>query len=247
MSRMYGGWARAMGGWLFAAVGCGGTTVIPPSEAPKPSTAAESLVCDRPVENFAQGAVGQFPAGWKVRDDGQEGLGAQTYQIAELDGERVLHGTWQQETVTIGLVIENWDLNQHPVLRYRWRAVKLPAGADETKDGLNDTGAAVYAIWKVGFPMYVRGIKYAWSSTLPTGTRTSKRLKHDQMLVMESGETNLDTWQTVEVDVQAHALTFFERDGGVGNPNGIALMTDADSTETAAEAYFADFELCHYE
>jgi len=228
--------------------GCGGTTVVPPSQAPQPSKSdTEKLVCDRKVEDFSDNQPGVFPSDWKVRDSGQEELGAETYEVVEVEGGRALHGKWQKETVTVGLVIEDWDINRYPVLRYRWKATQLPAGGDETRDDLNDTGAAVYAIWKVGFPMYVRGIKYAWSTTLAEGTRTSKRMKHDQMLVMDSGEAHLGQWRTVEVDVQMHALTFFEEKGGVGNPNGIAVMTDADSTGSSAEAYFTDFELCHYE
>jgi len=238
-----------MAAWICIAggLGCGGTTVVPPSQAPQPKSDEEKLVCDRVVEDFADDTLGAFPKDWQVRDSDQQDLAAKTYEVVEVDGGRALHGTWQAETVTIGLVLKDWDLNRHPVLRYRWKVMQLPAGADETRDDLNDTAAAVYASWKVGFPMMVRGIKYAWSTSLAEGTRTSKRMKHDQMLVMGSGDTHLGEWRTVEVDVQMHALTFFEEKGGVGNPDGIAVMTDADSTGTSAEAYFADFELCHYE
>jgi hypothetical protein len=78
---------------------------------------------------------------------------------------------------------------------------------------------------------------------LPVGTRSSKRLGYDQMLVVESGQDRVGSWQTVRVDVRAHYRAFFGRDDSA-SPTGIAVMTDADATASHAEAYYADFRLC---
>jgi Protein of unknown function (DUF3047) len=247
---------------VVACAACGGTTVLaplaqPPTVNAQPGDSAAAadgggeptgpkLVCDKVIDDFASLAVGAHPSNWQPRDDDTAELAKRVYTVADgEDGKRVLHAVWQEKTVTIGLPVPDWDMDAYPILSWRWKAVKLPEGADESVSDKNDTGAAVYASWKVGFPMFVRGIKYAWSSSLAIGTRTSKRMKHDQMLVVESGRENLGQWRTVRVDVRDHARKFFE-DDEIAPPDGIAIMTDADSTKTAAEAYFADFRLCHF-
>jgi hypothetical protein len=168
------------------------------------------------------------------------------YVVEEQSGRRVLHAKFLRETVTLALVVEHWNLDVHPILQWQWKAVSLPVGGKETDSSANDTGAAVYAIWRVGFPFQLRGIKYAWSSTLPVGTHSSKRLGYDQMLVVESGQKHVGSWQTERVNVRAHYRELFGRDDAP-SPTGIAVMTDADATSSQAEAYYADFRLCRIE
>ena len=202
-------------------------------------------MCDRIVEDFSSSTPGEFPSGWHAQggDDPAGVLGKSLYVVEEQAGQRVLHAKFLRETVTIARVVPDWSLEERPILQWKWKAVSLPDGGRETDSSLNDTGAAVYAIWKIGFPFYLRGIKYAWSSTLPVGTRSSKRLGYDQMLVVESGPERIGTWQTVRVDVRANYREFFGRDDA-DSPTGIAVMTDADATSSQAEAYYADFRLC---
>jgi hypothetical protein len=223
-----------------AAVGCG-TTVRSPDQAGP--IAPMEVQCDRVVDDFSGSEVGKFPSGWEARDDDTKDLAREVY-VVEKDGERnVLHGTYKERTVTIGRQVENWSFEEYPILEFEWKAVTLPTGAVETEDDKNDSGAAVYAIWKLAPPMFVRGIKYAWSSTLPVGTRASKRLNHDQLVVMETGTKHVGTWQTVRVNVLRHYRELFDKKDAEP-PDGIALMTDADSTNSRAEAYFANFKLC---
>jgi hypothetical protein len=206
---------------------------------------AKRIVCDRLIDDFASTPAGEFPRGWRTRDAGEmPAATADKLHVVELDGgKKVLHSTHKREAITIGRKIPDWKLTEYPYLEWRWKAVKLPLGGDERESGTNDSGAGVYVIWDVGFPFYVDGIKYAWSTTLPVGTRLSRRLGHDQLVVSESGARHLGKWRTVRVNVLDHHRRFFDRDEPRA-PDGIALLTDADSTGTEAEAYYADFRLC---
>jgi len=212
------------------------------------STDPKQVVCDRVIEDFSGSAAGEFPVGWRAQgeDDPERVHDKSLYVVEEQAGQRVLHAKFLRETVTIALVVKDWNIAEHPILQWKWKAASLPHGGQETDSSRNDTGAAVYAVWHIGFPFYLRGIKYAWSSTLPVGTRSSKRLGYDQMLVVESGKKRVGSWQTVRVDVRAHYQAFFGRDDKA-NPTGIAVMTDADATSSQAEAYYADFRLCRVE
>ena len=162
--------------------------------------------------------------------------------MVERQPERsVLHATYQDQPITIALPLEDWDLDAYPILQWSWRAVRLPKGADERNSGTNDSTASVYAVWEVGLPFMVRGIRYAWSTTLSVGTTISRRLGYDKVVVLESGPST--EWRTARVNVKQHYAKLFERDDKAP-PSGIAILTDADSTGSESEAYYADFRLC---
>jgi hypothetical protein len=164
--------------------------------------------------------------------------------VVEQEGEgRVVHARFREKPLTIGTPVKDWDLERYPILEWRWRAVTLPTGGDETNSDTNDSAAAVYAVWHLGFPMMVRGIKYSWSTSLPIGVHASKRLGYDQLLIVETGQERLGTWQRVQVNVAEHAARFF-KGTEVGAPDIVALFTDADDTQSDSEAYFDEFRLC---
>jgi hypothetical protein len=206
------------------------------------------VVCDRVVEDFGNSSPGAFPQGWRARDEDDTAYArtSRTFVVEEHGGRNVLHATFRGRTVTIGRPVGDWDIDRYPILEWRWRVVSIPEGADERDPKRNDSAAAVYAIWDVGFPMMVRGLKYAWSSSVPIGTRASKRLGYDHLVVVDSGPSRLGRWQTVRVDVRSDAARAFKK-RNLGAPDGIAVFTDADATRSAAEVYYADFKLCRTE
>ncbi|HEX9620678.1 MAG TPA: DUF3047 domain-containing protein [Polyangiaceae bacterium] len=207
--------------------------------------AAPRIVCDRVVEDFSSTPAGAFPVGWRTRDADEmpEAKQRGLYVVEEREGRKVLHAKYRERAITIGKKIPSWNLEQYPFLEWEWRVEVLPERGNERDSSTNDSAAGVYVIWDVGFPFHVDGIKYAWSTTLPTGSRLSRRLGHDQLLVMESGRDHRATWRKVRVDVRDHHARFFGRETP-RSPDGIALLTDADATSSAAEAYYANFRLC---
>ena len=237
---------------------CGGSTIHQPiavqSSTDGPTTsgaaaaASKRVICDRLVEDFSATPIGEFPVGWRTRAAGEMPFATakKIYTVEREQGRSVLHGVFTEKPITIGRLVQDWDLEEYPIVEWQWKAIRLPEGGDETRSEVNDAGAAVYAIWDVGFPMMIRGIKYSWSTTLPVGTHASKRLGYDQLLVMESGEANLGQWQTVRVDVLENSKQFFGWDEA-NAPDGLALYTDAGDTQSTAEAFWADFKLCRIE
>ena len=232
--------------------GCGpelGTIAVEPS-VPTPKSAKriaahEEILCDRILENFDATSEGAFPSKWHTRSASDKPIAIETEAyVVRREGERnVLHATYRDQPITIALPVDDWDLEQYPILQWSWRAVVLPPGADEREGATNDSAAGVYVIWEIGVPFMIRSVKYAWSSMLPVGTTVSRRLGHDQVVVMSSGREPSDGWRTTRVNVKEHYRELFERDE-LERPSGIAILTDADSTGTEAEAYYADFRLC---
>jgi len=237
------GVVRALGALVLAAP----ALVLAFSEdaaAAPPATPAK-VVCDRVLEDFSASKVGAFPTGWRSKEASEMSLATSSGRyVVEQDGARkVLHATYRDQAVTIGKGFDGWDLNQYPVLQFQWKASKLPKGGNEDSMSQNDCGAAVYGFWDIGFPFSVNSIKYSWSSTLKVGTEISKRLGHDFVRVMQSGESGVGQWHTVRVDVRSDYQRLFKT-GDLPAPSGIAVLTDADATRSEAEAYYADFRLC---
>jgi len=214
------------------------------SVAAPPATPAK-VVCDRVLEDFSASKVGAFPTGWRSKEASEMSLATASGRfVVEQDGARkVLHATYRDQAITIGKAFDGWDLNQYPVLQFQWKASKLPKGGNEDSMSHNDCAAAVYGFWDIGFPFSVNSIKYSWSSTLKVGTEISKRLGHDFVRVMQSGESGVGQWHTVRIDVRSDYQRLFKT-GDLPGPSGIAVLTDADATRSEAEAYYADFRLC---
>lgn len=212
---------------------------------PGPRAQPIRLVCDRVIDDFSSDQIGSFPSGWGTRKDKHKARAEARgdYVVEDVDGERVLRARYKGSAITIGRPVPNWDLERYPFLQWRWKAISLPVGGNEKHRRSNDSAAGIYAIWKVGFPFHIDGIKYAWSTTLSEGSRYSKRFGHDQLLVVESGKTSDASWKTERVNVLKDHREFFDRESP-RSPAGIALLTDADATNSSAEALYADFRLC---
>jgi hypothetical protein len=229
---------------LIAGLALGRPTVAR-ADSPK---ASGKLVCDRIVDDFRKSTVGAFPLGWRTKDDDDMPLAKQNQlYVVEKDANRnVLRARSRDKAITIGKNIKGWDLDAYPVLRWEWKAIELPKGGNEDSLSSNDCAASVYTFWDIGFPFYVDSVKYTWSSSLKLGTELKKRLGHDHVRVMASGTQALGKWRTVVVDVRADYLRLFGKEKP-SSPTGIAVLTDADATESTAEAYYADFRLCRYQ
>ncbi|NRA35422.1 MAG: DUF3047 domain-containing protein [Polyangiaceae bacterium] len=221
-------------------------TASPVAATPnKPTPAPLHIVCDRLIDDFRTEKPGQLPRSWDARSSSDQDRIRKRphFRVRRNRQAHVLHARFQDQTVTIGRQVKAWSLNEYPILQWKWRAIQLPAHAKETDSSRNDTAAAVYAVWEIGLPFKVRSIKYTWSSTLPTGTRYEKGFGHFQLLVKESGKIHLGKWRTERVNIRDHYARFFDRRDNQ-SPSGIAIMTDADSTDGRAEAEFTDFRLC---
>ena len=133
------------------------------------------------VDNFEDDAPGTFPDGWvfvksdediqsyeETRDPGE------TVEVREENGNRyvqlITDGEALRYTKRNGVDFE-WNLKDHPRLKWRWRARKLPEGASERDQ--NDTGGAVYVTFGSDWLGRPKSIKYTYSSSLPVGTTVS--------------------------------------------------------------------------
>lgn len=190
-----------------------------------------------PLETFEGYQLRMFPEQWKVRGDEEEARAI--YQVAEEGGNHFLYARANNQGVQIGLP-RQFQPKEFPLLRWRWRVAQLPAGADERSKQTNDSAAGVYVVF--GNRVMPRVIKYVWSSTLPIGVRIDNPLYgRAKVVVLQSGPSGTDEWQQETVNLYQDYKELFGSEPG--EAQGIAVLTDSDSTGGTAEAYYDDFAL----
>ena len=192
------------------------------------------------LEDFATTPAGSFPRGWgwRQKDDHKPKL----YEVRG-DGERRHLAAVDTGSSVILLKYAHWDPLQYPIMTWCWRADALPPNGDERYTPTNDSAAGWYVIFSQNWLGIPRQIKYVWSTTLPVGTVDRRDMwARPYFFVVESGDERLGQWTFEEVDIEASYRRVY------GSPPkdrtlGIGLLTDANSTDSRAEALYADLRV----
>lgn len=204
----------------------------------------------RPIvaEDFESYRDGDLPQRWRFIDKSRnvrpvtaDLMTEDQYFVVKSEGgnkflRAFTRGRAHRLFLTNDAVDGGWNLGTHPYLRWDWRATRLPKGAREDVEKLNDTGAAVYVNFSNDWLGRPKSIKYSYSSTLPVGTVVDfGRLK---VLVVASGKNGIGKWSTVERNVVADYRSLF---GGEPPAEPVAVMVWSDSNTVPDEA-IADFD-----
>jgi len=196
------------------------------------------------VEDFSNEKKGTLPARWF--DQRAERVPAyytdkdQTrylYSVKEEDGNKFLRfdGVRGVHLNFPIREVENYNINDYPILSWKWRAHVLPEGGNEDRGSTNDVTASIYVVYSLNWLRIPRVIRYTWSSTLPVGTELSKNFNNQKIVVVESGEEKLGEWVTFERNIREDYRRLF---GGrpPGRPLAILILSDGNSTGTPAKA-----------
>lgn len=189
------------------------------------------------LEDLADSPVDGMPIGWRWRERDEKRR--KPYAVQERDGHRYLAARDRGESVIL-LKFSHWNPRQYPIMTWCWRADVLPAGGDERYGHTNDSAAGIYVVFSQNWLGLPWQIKYVWSTMLPENTIDRRdRVARPWFVVVESGAARLGQWTFESVDLERD----FERTYG-GRPKertqGLGLLTDANSTGSYAEAYYAD-------
>lgn len=148
------------------------------------------------------------------------------------------------------------------MLRFSWFAAALNPAADlsqrDTSDavtrvvvafdgdrsrlGARDLMLSELAQLVTGEPMPYATLMYVWDPKLPVGTVVNNsHTKRIRKLVVESGTERLGRWLDYERDIEADfRLAFGEAPGQL---IGLGVMTDANNTESRAQAWYGPLTL----
>ena len=193
------------------------------------------------VEDFAATPVGHTPldwGSWREKDKGKPRL----YRVHARGEQRYIAASDSGYSVILGKFV-HWNPREYPIMTWCWRANAIPPGGNEFLDHANDSAAGLYVIFSQNWLHVPKQLKYVWSSTLPEGTvGRRKKIFRPWFFVLESGTERLGQWTFEQVDLERdHRLKL----GGLPAERtiGLGLLTDANSTDSYAEAFYADMRV----
>jgi hypothetical protein len=187
---------------------------------------------------FEHDEIGKFPSGWRSRNQEDS---AKVYSVQAAGEKRFLHADARGLSVQISYE-KKWDLREFSILRWQWRALTFPTGSNEQVKSGGDSVLGLYVVLS-GLP-FVKTIKYIWSDTLPAGAVFDSPFSSGtKIMVLRSGRALAGTWLTEERDVLSDYERLFEKKEEGPKAIGIAILTDADNTNSQAVGDYAEISI----
>ena len=192
------------------------------------------------IEDFASTPLDSLPRDWRWR--GKDDDKPKLYTVHEINGRRYLAAQDTGHSVVL-MKRFHWDPRQYPIMTWCWRADALPPGGDERYTETNDSAAGVHVIFSRNLLGIPRQIKYVWSTTLAPGTVSRRKgIARPWFVVLQSGSEKQGQWLQEWVDLEKDHERILSSDLPK-KTIGIALLTDANSTQGYAAAAYADFRV----
>lgn len=205
------------------------------------------------IDDFENDTVGSLPFEWYNRDGKRKAVhpeesGLFHYAIRQEKGNKFLH---YEHTAARHLNYplinrQGLDIYENPILSWKWRVKKIPAGANEDDNDRNDTAASIYVVFEMGRVAVVKkvpkSIRYTWSSTLDEGYTSSKLFGNQKIVVVESGEDNLGKWIRFERNIVEDYRRLFGEDPP-SKPLAILILSDGNSTNSKTIADYDEIML----
>jgi hypothetical protein len=203
----------------------------------------------------AQAPSDALPDGWEQIRFGENDAST-SYALVRTDSTVALRA--RSENGASGLITQKRvDLEEYPVLEWRWKVNELPEGADVSRKTADDAAARLYVTFDYdGLGLYdrlklmllrrvgyaeapSRALNYLWTTNRPPGDALpSAYTDQIMMLPVRSGSTRVGEWIRERRNVLEDYRTVFGEDPPP--VNGVVIMTDSDNTATSAEALYGD-------
>mgnify|MGYP001773278749 FL=1 len=190
-----------------------------------------------------------------------DGLPPTEYQRATRAGVAAVKATSEASMALLARPLET-DLEQTPVLCWRWWVDEPVQQADMSKKSGDDYAARVYVTFdlpssamslgtrmklSVGRTLFGEqlpdaAINYVWDNTHAVGTAMPNAYTdRAQMLVLRSGMEDTGQWVEERRNLLEDLQRFF--DTAPDRPLQLAIASDSDDTGSSASALFADIHL----
>lgn len=168
----------------------GGLLLLCSVSTPLPVQSAGLLVLDDYSAKEADG----FPTGWKAQR--QETKARKQYTVQSEQGMTFLSAVNADQRVYKRIA---WDPKAMPIVTWRWRVTKAPAGADPI--------AAVFISLDTDLMVIPVATKYVWSQTKDVGTMAEGGLFDAAEIVLQKGSKGFGEW----VEQRVNAYEDFKR------------------------------------
>lgn len=169
-----------------------------------------------------------IPEGWTYR--GKFATPDVSFRIVQdKEAGKVLQVTSNRGSGVIMCELSKVDLNKYPIMRWKWRADKLPAGADARVKAKDDQGLSIY----IGYGRFRQtSVSYAWQTETPKGAKGKSvynGLVTTYWFSVRNKEDGEGVWKTEERNVRDDILREF---GTSELPEDLALTISSNSQYT---------------
>lgn len=204
------------------------------------SVVIAALLCSAPVRAADLLAIADFssaigsagaPAGWQVK----EKSGKADFAVLRDDGVAALRLRSAGTSFSLQKEVRV-DLKRYPILTWKWKVTKLPAGADFRRSEADDQAAQLFLAFSK-----TRAIVYIWDTTAPQGTMGNAAapfFMSIKAVVVRSGATPTGSWITETRNVYDDYKKLFGEEPD--DIRGVRLQINSQYTGTSAESWFAD-------
>jgi hypothetical protein len=132
-------------------------------------------------------------------------------------------------------------LRDYPILTWKWNVLQFPdISAARTEEEKDDYAARIYVILPFLNFSTSKFLEYVWAEDIPVGTIIDSPSGNNvKIVVARSGKAGGREWVAESRNVYEDYIKAFGKKPNM-KVRAIAIMCDADSTETSAESLFDD-------
>lgn len=167
------------------------------------------------------------------------------YEVRDISNERCIYALSDNAASAMFYKVAI-EMERCPVLSWRWNAIRFPEkklNEDLTDPKEDDYVARLYVIFPAFFITGMKAIEYVWAESVPKGSISSSPYSPSlKLVVLQSGCNEKGRWIYEERDLYRDYVEAFGEEPD-SDPCAIAIMTDADSTATIAEAAYDDIRV----
>jgi hypothetical protein len=187
------------------------------------------------VADFSLGANSRgVPEAWQLA----ENSGQASLSTAKMDGLNALVLSSVDTSFSIQRRVRV-DLEQFPILTWKWKVTKLPTGGDFRKNQTDDQAAQLFVALS-----RTRAIVYLWETTAPEGLMaeaSAPPFMRIKVVVVRSGPSQTGRWITETRNVYEDYRNLFGRVGDKAPVvSGLRIQINSQHTKTSAQSFFAD-------
>ncbi len=196
------------------------------------------------------------PKGWKTVT--YFNASPTSYQVVKYRGKYVLKAEGIGTASSLFKKVEA-ELNDYPIISWRWKISNVIRQAIETREDRNDSAARVIVVFRTepeGIPPWygleylvkkiIRRnepvgprIEYIWGNRIQKGRMVDNpSVKHSKIIVMENGEKKANLW----IWEKRNLLDDYRAAFGI-EPKGIlaiGIQTDTDQSNEGVTAYYGE-------
>ena len=186
------------------------------------------------VADFSLGADAKgVPQTWQLA----ENSGRASLSLAKLDGLNAVVFRSADTSFSLQKRV-NVELQQYPILSWKWEVTKLPTGGDFRNTRTDDQAAQLFLAFS-----RTKAIVYVWETTAPEGLMaqgSAPPLMSIKVVVVRSGPTQNGRWITETRNVYADYRKLYGACDKSPVVCGMRIQINSQHTKTSAESCFAD-------